>query len=146
MRLCGSLALLLSVRLPGYSDIRNPQDAAKDEWILVRPLSVSTTAIETPNGARCFIGIAYDANSISNVAVALSRHCLNIVGITALVQAEAADGDTEEIKLAIRRMPTAGAFIQFSHISTVSNMICSNRIVLPWALQSARITVNAIAD
>ena len=118
MRLCGiiiSLALLLSLPLPGYSDIRNSQDAAEDEWILARPLAVSITAIETPNGAHCFIGIAYDANGIRNVAVALSRHCMNLVGITALVQAEATDGDSEEIKLAIRRMPT-GAFIQFSHI------------------------------
>ena len=84
MRLCGiiiCLALLLSAPLPGYSDIRNPQDAAEDEWILARPLAVSTTAIEPPNGAHCFIGIAYDANGIRNVAVALSRHCLNLFGI-----------------------------------------------------------------
>jgi len=118
MRLCGIfvyLALLISVPLPGYSDIRNTQDAAEDEWILARPLAVSTTAIETPNGARCFIGIAYDANGIRNAAVALSRHCLNLVAIAALVHAEATDGDSEEIKLAIKKMPT-GAFVQFSRI------------------------------
>lgn len=118
MRLCGiiiCLALLLSVPLPGYSDTRNTQDAAEYEWILARPLAVSTTAIESPNGVHCFIGVAYDANGIRNAAVALTRHCLNLVAIAALVQAEATDGDSEEIKLAIRRMPT-GAFIQFSRI------------------------------
>jgi hypothetical protein len=110
-----TLALFISIPLPGYSDDRKARTVTENEWILVRPLAVSTDAIESPNGVRCYIGVAYEANGIRNAAVAMSRHCLDLVAIAALVRAEATDGDNEEIKLAIIKIPT-DTFDQFSHI------------------------------
>lgn len=112
-----SLLLLISFSLPVYSDTHNTQNSADYKWILATPLAVSTTAIESPNGVHCYIGIAYETNGMRRAAVAMSRHCLNLVAIAALVHAEATDGDSEKIRLAINNVKSSSdAFYNFSHI------------------------------
>jgi len=118
MKFCSifiSLVLMICVPFPGYSDDRNTLSVTENEWTLVRPLAVSTDAIESPNGVSCYIGIAYEENSIRKAAVAMSKHCLDLVAIAALVLAEVTDDDNEEIKLAIKKIPT-DPFDHFSHI------------------------------
>lgn len=109
------LVPFVSAPLLGYSDGSKTHNPDENEWVVVSPLAVSTSAIESANGVHCYIGVAYEANRARKAAVAMTRHCLNLVAIAALVRAEIADGDNEEIKIAIKTKPTE-YFDLFDHI------------------------------
>ena len=71
------------------------------EWISIKPVAVSTASYESPNRIHCYLGLSYELNGIRDVGVAMTVHCGNIVAVAALLKAEIADDDAEEIKLAI---------------------------------------------
>lgn len=109
------VALISTVPLPGYCEDLDYRREGTTEWISARPLAVSTAAFESPSNIHCYMGIAYEVNGSRGVGAAMTRHCLNLVAVAALVRAEIADADSKGIRIAI--VPDAADYYRrISHI------------------------------